>query len=213
MSRSLSELRWRRQRASSGSRPGCWSRIQTQPVRLQAVDQHVQVADRAQAIRQDPQPTPKLPGLARFEGIVEDSPGGAQPPSGHAHVVEILQVGAIARAALLRPHTSEVVLDDLARGLGQAVIRKDPDGPRAVRANDRNTLQLRRGRGVGRRRFRGGFDGRGGLFINHPGLGPGAPSAAAQQRRRRLEPVLVDLLRHRRERLADGADRPFQLGA
>ena len=128
-------------------------RIQAQPVRLQAVDQHVQVADRAQPVGENSQPAAQLPGLCRLEGVVEDSPGGSHPPGGHAHVVQILQVGAIARAALLGLHPGEVELEDLAGGLGQAVVGKDADGPRAVRTNgSRDTFQLRRSRGVGRRR-------------------------------------------------------------
>ncbi len=170
-----------------------------------------------------------LPGLARLESTVEDAPRRPHSPGGDPHFVEVFGVrtGASTRFAALHP--GEVESQDLAGGLGHAVVRDDANrsgaGFRAARGpgclgrvgGDSGCCVSRclGGRGRRLRRFVRAF-GQDVPVVAPPALGllrrATCLRLAHEQLGRGRQPALLQLLGHRLHCRANRLDAPRQLG-
>ncbi len=182
------------------------------------LDEDVEVADRAEAPGQDPQPAAEPARAVGAEAVAEHPPRRAHPAGGHAHPVELLDLLPRSRAGLAGQHPGEVEADDLAAGFGEDIVggdaRRLPD--RQPRRDGRLGRGLRRGRrGLRRLRWRlrrrdhgGSAHGPGrrgrGRRLGRPGLCARRPvRGAGPGRRRDIGPGLG----HRRGRGARPAGR------
>ena len=102
---------------------------QVGPVEVGRLEQDVEVAHGPEPRRDLAQAVAVALRPAGPERRPEDPPGRPLPAGRDAHRVELLGVGAGARARLAREHPGEVEAHDLAAGLGDVVVGGDAGRP------------------------------------------------------------------------------------
>src|SRR5262245_53723970 len=121
-------------------------------IRLEALDQDVEIPHRAQALRQHPELVSEVPNGLLPEVTLDDAEGRALSAGGHAHAMESLGILALARALLLGQHALEVELEDRAPRLGHRLVGarggrlllpRRRFAPRATAQQGERTLELR----------------------------------------------------------------------
>ena len=114
---------------------GAFGLRQTGGVALQLVQQHVQVTHLAQGATGAPQVARKQPQGVLLEVGLEDLERGAHTAGGYPHIVQRLDVFALARAFFLAQHTAEMKIENFAPCFAHTIVAAHAGRAAALVAN------------------------------------------------------------------------------